>query len=129
MHSFELAVSRTDLGKINHSDAQHIAISTILKVDSLVSWNFRHMVNFFRIRQYNSINLKYGYSTIDIRSPNEVSMKTTIKKADKEFHAVEFMRQVREELTEQFYQDREKYLEDLRKSMEDFKVKQEKAYS
>ena len=37
-----------------HSDAQHIAISSILKVDSLVSWNFKHMVNFFRIRQYNS---------------------------------------------------------------------------
>jgi hypothetical protein len=56
-----------------HSDAQHISISTILKVDSLVSWNFKHMVNFFRIRQYNSINLKYGYSTIDIRTPKEVT--------------------------------------------------------
>ena len=55
-----------------HTDAQHIAISTILKVDSLVSWNFQHMVNFFRIRKYNSINLKYGYSTIDIRTPKEV---------------------------------------------------------
>lgn len=56
-----------------HTDAQHIAISTILKVDSLVSWNFKHMVNFFRIKQYNSINLKFGYSTIDIRSPKEVT--------------------------------------------------------
>ena len=55
-----------------HSDAQHIAISTILKVDSLVSWNFRNMVNFFRIRQYNSVNLKFGYSTIDIRTPKEI---------------------------------------------------------
>ena len=55
------------------SDAQHIAIATILKVDSLVSWNFKHMVNFFRIKQYNSINLKFGYSTIDIRSPKEVT--------------------------------------------------------
>lgn len=35
-----------------HTDAQHIAIATtVLKVDSLVSWNFKHMVNFFRIRQ------------------------------------------------------------------------------
>jgi hypothetical protein len=55
------------------SDAQHIAIATILKVDSLVSWNFRHMVNFFRIKQYNSINLKFGYTTIDIRTPKEVT--------------------------------------------------------
>lgn len=54
------------------SDAQHIAMATILKVDSLVSWNFKHMVNFFRIRQYNSINLKFGYQTIDIRTPKEI---------------------------------------------------------
>ena len=55
------------------TDAQHIAIASILKVDSLVSWNFKHMVNFFRIRQYNSLNLKHGYSTIDIRTPKEVT--------------------------------------------------------
>lgn len=54
------------------TDAQHIAMATILKVDSLVSWNFKHMVNFFRIKQYNSINLKFGYQTIDIRTPKEV---------------------------------------------------------
>jgi hypothetical protein len=56
-----------------YSDAQHIAIAGVLKADSLVSWNFKHMVNFFRIRQYNSINLKFGYSTIDIRTPKEVT--------------------------------------------------------
>ncbi len=56
-----------------HSDAQHIAISSVLKVDSLVSWNFKHKVNFFRIRQYNSINLKFGYATIDKRTPKEVT--------------------------------------------------------
>jgi len=55
------------------SDAHHIAIATILKVESLVSWNFKHMVNFFRIKQYNTINLKFGYSTIDIRSPKELT--------------------------------------------------------
>jgi predicted nucleic acid-binding protein len=54
------------------SDAQHIAAATIARVDALISWNFRHMVNFFRVRQYNSVNLKYGYSNIDIRSPREV---------------------------------------------------------
>ncbi len=54
------------------SDAQHIAMATILKVDSLVSWNFKHMVNFFRIKKYNLINFKFGYQTIDIRSPKEI---------------------------------------------------------
>jgi hypothetical protein len=60
-----------------YSDAQHIAIASILKVDSLVSWNFKHMVNFFRIKQYNAINLKFGYQTIDIRTPQEVTYGDT----------------------------------------------------
>jgi len=54
------------------SDALHIAIATIIKADILVSWNFKHMVNFFRIRQYNAVNLKSGYTVIDIRSPKEI---------------------------------------------------------
>lgn len=51
----------------------------------------------------------------------------TNKKADKEFHAVEFMKQVRSELTALFLQDRQKYLEYLKKTMEDFKLRQQKA--
>lgn len=73
---FKLAAKYVQEGVLTpkfYSDAQHIAISSILRVDSLVSWNFKHMVNFFRIRQYNSINLKFGYSTIDIRTPKEVT--------------------------------------------------------
>ena len=53
-------------------DAQHIAIATINRVDVLVSWNFRHIVNLSRIRLYNSVNLKYGYHLLEIRSPREV---------------------------------------------------------
>ena len=53
-------------------DAQHIAIATINRADVLVSWNFKHIVNLRRIRLYNSTNLKYGYSMIEIRSPLEV---------------------------------------------------------
>lgn len=53
-------------------DALHIAAASINKVDLLVSWNFKHIVNYRRINLYNSINLMYGYSIIDIRSPREV---------------------------------------------------------
>lgn len=73
--AFALAERYVQEGALNAkfiSDAQHIAVATIERVDSLVSWNFKHMVNFFRIRQYNAINLKSGYSLIDIRSPREV---------------------------------------------------------
>jgi len=54
------------------SDARHIAIATVERVDVLVSWNFRHIVNINRIRLLNSVNLKMGYPTLDIRSPKEV---------------------------------------------------------
>lgn len=53
----------------------------------------------------------------------------TNKKPEKEFHAVDFMRQVRSEMTEEFLQDRQKYLDYLKKTMEDFKVRQKKAYT
>ncbi len=55
-----------------YTDAQHIAMSSILKVDYLLSWNYKHMVNFFRIRQYNLINHNFGYTKINIVSPKEL---------------------------------------------------------
>ena len=54
------------------ADAQHIAIATVARVDVLVSWNFKHIVNLQRIRGYNSVNLRKGYPTLEIRAPREV---------------------------------------------------------
>jgi predicted nucleic acid-binding protein len=53
-------------------DALHIAIATINNVDLLVSWNFKHIVNYNRILKYNAINLLNGYKHLEIRSPKEV---------------------------------------------------------
>ena len=60
------------IGPGKRVDAQHIAIATISRVDVLVSWNFRHIVNLARIRGYNSVNLRQGYPVLEIRSPAEV---------------------------------------------------------
>ena len=49
------------------------------------------------------------------------------KQIEEEFHAVEFMRKVRSELTEQYLQDKQKYMELLKKVMEDFKLHQKKS--
>ena len=54
------------------ADAQHIAMASVAAVDSLVSWNFKHVVNLPRIRQYHEINIQLGYPAIEIRSPREV---------------------------------------------------------
>lgn len=53
-------------------DAQHIALATISRVDVLVSWNFKHIVNLQRIHGYNSVNLRWGYPLLEIRTPEEV---------------------------------------------------------
>ncbi len=60
------------VGKTSLDDCRHIAIATLNKVDYLVSWNFKHIVNVFRIRGYNAINLKNGCIQLDIRSPKEI---------------------------------------------------------
>jgi predicted nucleic acid-binding protein len=54
------------------SDATHIALATIAKVNVLVSWNFKHIVNLRRIYLYNSINLQNNYPIIEIRTPREI---------------------------------------------------------
>jgi hypothetical protein len=59
-------------GKTGYDDCLHIATATLCKVNYLVSWNFKHIVNVFRIRGYNSINIKNGLGLLDIRSPKEI---------------------------------------------------------
>ena len=53
-------------------DALHIAIATLSDVQLLVSWNFRHIVNYRRIRLFNSVNIAEGYTLLEIRSPREL---------------------------------------------------------
>lgn len=65
-------VDENVVGKTSFDDCIHIALATIHKTDILVSWNFKHIVNVYRIRGYNSVNLKNGYSQLEIRSPKEI---------------------------------------------------------
>jgi hypothetical protein len=41
------------VGARHIADAQHIAIASVERVDVLVSWNFRQIVNLDRIRAFN----------------------------------------------------------------------------
>ncbi|HEX4953332.1 MAG TPA: hypothetical protein VF017_08055 [Thermoanaerobaculia bacterium] len=56
-----------------YDDGLHIALATVAEVDLLVSWNFRHIVHFDKIRLFNSVNLALGYRPIQIYSPREVT--------------------------------------------------------
>lgn len=54
-------------------DGIHIAVATIAEVDVLVSWNFKHIVHFDKIRLFNSVNLELGCKQLQIYSPREVT--------------------------------------------------------
>jgi len=54
------------------TDALHVAIATVSGCAVIVSWNFKHVVNFERIPLYNGVNLSKGYAAIAIHTPQEV---------------------------------------------------------
>ena len=60
------------VGKTSLEDCRHIAMATVYRADVLASWNFKHIVNLDRIKGYNSVNLKYGYQLLEIRSPKDL---------------------------------------------------------
>src|SRR6185436_2779849 len=56
-----------------YDDGLHIAFASMAEADLLVSWNFRHIVHFDKIRLFNSVNLELGYKPLQIYSPREVT--------------------------------------------------------
>ena len=68
----KIYVAEKVVGPTSFDDCVHIDLATIHKADILVSWNFKHIVNVYRIRGYNSVNLKSGYTAIEIRSPKDI---------------------------------------------------------
>jgi hypothetical protein len=61
------------LGPRYRADMLHIALATVAEVDLLVSWNFKHIVRFDKIRLFNAANLEQGYKPLVIHSPREVT--------------------------------------------------------
>lgn len=66
-------IDRNILSENFLDDARHIAFASVFEVDLLVSWNFKHIVHYDKIRMFNSVNLENGYKFIDIYSPREVT--------------------------------------------------------
>ncbi len=54
------------------ADALHVAIATVCQCRLIVSWNFKHIVNFQKIPLYNGVNLASGYGVVGIHTPQEV---------------------------------------------------------
>jgi hypothetical protein len=56
-----------------YGDGLHIGLATVAQADLLVSWNFRHIVHFDKIRLFNAVNIEFGYNPLQIFSPREVT--------------------------------------------------------
>ncbi|MCP4546623.1 MAG: type II toxin-antitoxin system VapC family toxin [bacterium] len=56
-----------------YDDGLHIALATEAEVDVMVSWNFKHIVRFQKIKLFNAVNLEHGYKQLQIYSPREVA--------------------------------------------------------
>ena len=54
------------------TDLRHVAVATVRRVDALVSWNFKHLVNLRTRRAVHAINLRLGFPLLEIVSPEEV---------------------------------------------------------
>lgn len=74
LHNYQ---KRKILGRRFRNDMLHIAVATIAEADILVSWNFRHIVRFDKIRLFNSVNIELGYRELWIYSPREVASHET----------------------------------------------------
>lgn len=60
------------VGPASRDDAVHVAAATAAGADLILSWNFRHIVNYNRIHKYNGVNALNGYPAIEIHSPLEI---------------------------------------------------------
>jgi hypothetical protein len=60
------------VGRASEDDALHIAIATVMAVDMVVSWNFKHIVHFEKIVGFEGVNTLNNYRSPRIYSPREV---------------------------------------------------------
>lgn len=67
----ELSQEYINQGAIPRSepeDTLHIALATVYEIESLASWNFKHIVSINPIKKIHEINRNYDYIMIDIGS-------------------------------------------------------------
>ena len=53
-------------------DALHVAQASFARADVVASWNFKHLVNPIRIRDFNRVNAAQGQTQIVILTPADI---------------------------------------------------------
>jgi len=67
-----LYIQENIIPKKKFEDALHIAICTVFEMDTLLSWNFKHLANIHKEILINTINEREGYwKKLNLLSPLE----------------------------------------------------------
>ena len=54
------------------NDALHVATAVWHRMDLVVSWNMKHLVNMRRVARVNEVNARHGFPLIRVHTPEEV---------------------------------------------------------
>ena len=79
--------------------AQHVACATLARVDALASWNFKHLLNFYRIRRFNAVNRELGHPYLEIHEPQAVLGEDIVDPNKTGFDCVAFQREQRDRIS------------------------------
>ncbi len=73
--SFNLAKEYIKYGVLNqksYDDCRHIAVATMNECKFIISWNFKHIVNYRTIEKVKAVNKLLGFNEFDILPPSMI---------------------------------------------------------
>ncbi len=82
--------------------ALHVAFATLANVDTLASWNHKHLLNVYRRPRFNAVNRELGHPRIKMYEPPAILGENFRDPNDKSFDCVGFMREQRKKLGKEF---------------------------
>ncbi len=79
--------------------ALHVAFATLANVDTLASWNHKHLLNVYRGPRFNAVNRELGHPQIEMYEPPAILGENFRDPSDKSFDCVGFIREQRDRIS------------------------------
>ena len=97
----ELADRYIDAGAVDAAArpaALHVAFATLADVDTLASWDYKHLLNYKRGPRFNAVNQELGHPQVEMYEPPAILGENFRDPNDKGFDCAAFQREQREKL-------------------------------
>lgn len=98
----ELAARYVEAGAVDAATrpvALHVAFATLANVDTLASWNYKHLLNVYRGHKFDTVNRELGHPRIAMYEPPAILGENFRDPNDKSFDCVGFMREQRDRIS------------------------------